>query len=93
MEWYPIVFKPYIDDFSQDPFVPKDPWDIIKSGEFNDVPLIIGNNKDEGLISASNFHEDPSMVEELIKRWDDELGPLYVTGRYGKLKIDCTEIN
>jgi carboxylesterase type B len=83
MGWYPLVFKPYIDDFSQDPFIPKDPWDIINTGEFNDVPLIIGNNKDEGLNIASEFHEDPSKAEELIKRWDNELGPLYITGRCG----------
>jgi len=45
MEFYPLVFKPYIDDYTSDPFVPKDPWELIESGEFQHVPLIIGNNQ------------------------------------------------
>ena len=45
MEFYPLVFKPYIDDYSSDPFVPQDPWELIESGGFQHVPLIIGNNQ------------------------------------------------
>jgi hypothetical protein len=29
MEVYPLPFKPYIDDFNSQPFVPKDPWDLV----------------------------------------------------------------
>ena len=77
----PLVFKPYIDDFSHDPFVPKDPWELIQSGDFNHVPLIIGNNKDEGIISAINFVTDSERLEDLGNRWLNELGPLYIAGR------------
>ena len=42
-------FKPVVDDFSADPFLPRDPHDILLSGDFNKVPTILGYNKDEGL--------------------------------------------
>jgi hypothetical protein len=37
LEFFPLAFKPIIDDFSKDPFVPKDPWQIIESGDFQQV--------------------------------------------------------
>ena len=39
LEFFPLAFKPIIDDFSADPFVPKEPWDMIESGDFNQVNL------------------------------------------------------
>ena len=80
-ELYPNIFQPYIDDFNSDPFVPKDPWELIESGVFNDVPLIHGNNNDEGLMSAYNFYHDPTLLEELQKGWADEFGPLFIALR------------
>lgn len=83
-ELYPIVFKPYIDEFSKDPFVPKDPWELIESGKLNDVPLIMGNNNDEGLVTATSYHLDSDLLPDLQKRWDNELGPFFITGRFEK---------
>ena len=83
----PHVFKPYIDDFNKDPFVPKDPWEMIESGEFNHVPLIMGHNSDEGLMTAYNFYADPTLFEDIIKRWDNELGPIFIAARYFKYNI------
>ena len=37
LEFFPLAFKPIIDDFSVDPFVPKEPWDMIESGDFSQV--------------------------------------------------------
>jgi hypothetical protein len=37
LEFFPLAFKPVIDDFSTNPFVPKDPWQLIESGNFNQV--------------------------------------------------------
>ncbi len=44
--------KPWtaVDDFTSDPFVPENQWDMIESGNFNQVPTIIGSNSDEGLL-------------------------------------------
>ena len=44
-----LYFKPVVDDFSADPFLPRDPHDILLGGDFNKVPIILGYNKDEGL--------------------------------------------
>jgi len=38
----PLIFKPVVDNFTTDPFLPNDPWTSIESGDFNDVPIIIG---------------------------------------------------
>ena len=81
LELNPIPFKPYVDDFNSDPFLPKDPLDMIESGEFNDVPLIMGNNKDEGLMTAMTFYSKPELLEELSRRWHEDLGPLFIATR------------
>ena len=33
----PYPFKPVVDDYLQKPFFPKDPWDAIREGDFNQV--------------------------------------------------------
>ena len=81
LELNPIPFKPYVDDFNTDPFLPKDPLDMIESGEYNDVPLIMGNNKDEGLMTAMTFYSKPELLEELSRRWHKDLGPLFIATR------------
>ena len=45
-------WKPVMDpDFSSDPFLPGNPQELLKSNEFNsDVEIIIGTNKDEGIL-------------------------------------------
>ncbi len=40
LEFFPLAFKPIIDDFSTTPFVPKDPWELIESGKFNQVIIL-----------------------------------------------------
>ena len=39
-EFFPLAFKPINDDFSKDPFVPKDPSEMIDSGDFNQGQII-----------------------------------------------------
>ena len=56
---------------------------MIESGDLiNDVPLIVGNNIDEGLVNAFKFSKDESLLKELHDRWNDELGPLYIASRF-----------
>ena len=38
-EFFPLAFKPVVDNFTTDPFIPKDPTEIIASGIFNQVRL------------------------------------------------------
>jgi len=76
-----MPFRPYFDDFNSDPFIPKDPWDMIEAGEFNDVPLILGNNNDEGLFLAADYYRDPTLIEDLSRNWFQDLGPLFIATR------------
>ena len=41
-KYAPYPFKPIIDDFSENPALPEEPWEIIRKGTFNHVPLITG---------------------------------------------------
>ena len=82
-----MPFKPYIDEFNSDPFLPKDPLDMIESGKFNDVPLILGNNGDEGLMTAGNYYDNPTKLEELRRRWNEDLAPLFFATRYVNIQL------
>ena len=73
-----FIFKPVVDSYSSDPFLASDPLEMIKKGHFNKVPMIIGNNKDEGLVfsellSAKMTHLLPLLEtdqwEELLAFW------------------------
>ena len=77
----PHVFKPEIDDFTEDPFIPRNPWDMIESGDFNQVPVIMGSNSDEGLFSAFFFHNNQTLLEELAEKWESEYAPLIIFHR------------
>ena len=82
IQYFTQPFKPYIDDFNTDPFIPKDPLDMIEAGEFNDVPLILGNNKDEGLMNALTFYYKPELLEEVTRKWNVDQGPFFVGARF-----------
>jgi Carboxylesterase family len=44
-----IVFGPRVDSERSVPFFPDHPRELLKSGQFSRVPLIIGMDKNEGL--------------------------------------------
>jgi len=53
----PLAFKPIVDGgLVPDPFLPEEPIQLIKKGLYNKVPLIIGSNKDEGMLIKA-FYE------------------------------------
>jgi hypothetical protein len=78
---FPLIFIPVVDDFTSDPFVPKDPWESIEAGEFNQIPIIIGGNNDEALFNALRYYFDEAMLEELSSKWETEFGPLFIFHR------------
>ena len=57
-------------------FLPDNPEDLLKSGEFNtDVEVIIGTNSDEGLIELLDAMENSSLwndfkVEKVMKLYN-----------------------
>ena len=61
------MFKPVVDDYATQPFLPKEPLILIEKGEFKRVPVIIGSNKDEGLIFL-NFNKN--LREDVMHNFD-----------------------
>jgi hypothetical protein len=76
-----ICLGSVVDNFTSDPFVPENQWDMIESGSFNQVPLIMGSNSDEGLLSALNFHFNQTLLDELAENWENEYAPLVIFHR------------
>ncbi len=42
------------------------------------VPLIVGNNQDEGLLGAYNVFSNETLFNLIADRWTTELGPTYM---------------
>ena len=52
--WEPI--KPFVDGgLVDDPIIPREPAEMIANGDWNKVPVILGHNKDEGLLVKGFF--------------------------------------
>ena len=75
----PNPFLPVIDDFIPDGIFSMDPLDLIEQSKFNDVPLILGTNQDEGLAFLPLFL--PRNPEEYIKRHINSQIPQLLLGK------------
>ena len=52
----PLPFKPFVDGgLVDDPILPREPAEMIANGDWNKVPVILGHNKDEGLLVKGFF--------------------------------------
>ena len=72
----PMAFKPMQDSFLADPVLPEDPW---TSGRpHQDVPLLIGANRDEGIVSLLPFLLNETLYGQL-EGFDTE-GPVLLFG-------------
>lgn len=54
---------------TSDPFFAQDPIEAVFSGQFNHLPVMIGDTKDEGLLFSMNFVRDPSLFKEFEENW------------------------
>ena len=61
------MFKPVVDDYATQSFLPKEPLTLIDEGRFNKVPLIVGSNRDEGLI-LMNFNKN--LRDDVMEHFD-----------------------
>lgn len=78
----PSVWMPYVDGhFSSEPVLPDDPETLLESGRYNQVPIIIGTNSDEGALNMVGFLDGRADFEEVDSRWNTELGPLILFHR------------
>lgn len=58
------VFLPSIDSKSPEPFLPRHPYELIP--EMKEVPLIIGYNDQEGVVSTSGNHREVEIANSGI---------------------------
>jgi carboxylesterase type B len=77
---YPYPYKPIVDDFSATPYLPDEPLALVAKGAFNQVPTIIGYNRDEGLLNTARMFKNESAFKELAEEWD-VIVPFVMFGR------------
>ena len=58
-----FYFFPVIDSYASNPFLPLDPLEALKTGQFNRVPYITGIVKNEGVLSAQTKELREAMKE------------------------------
>lgn len=69
------AFSPRVDPESKLPFMPEEPVDLMKRGNFQHIPWIVGLTDDEGAFKASSFFTDMKAVNEFQEQFE-KLGPL-----------------
>ncbi|KAL5287117.1 CES2.2 family protein [Megaselia abdita] len=67
------VFIPVIEQPGTGAFLTKDPMEIIKSGEYNKIPSMIGMVPNEGAVRSLSISENPSLKEKFNDNFDDLL--------------------
>ena len=68
---YPLVWSPQDDhEYVKDSFFANHPVNVLKSGKFNQVPLMIGVNKDEGVLHSATMLQNPELFEYFKSNWE-----------------------
>ena len=83
-------FKPVVDGaFHADKsgaFLPDEPWTMLAAGKAADVPVLMGSNRDDGAIAASEFVlDETALFAELADNWEEEFPALVFT----RLDMNC----
>ncbi len=76
----PNGFKPHVDAGTSDPFLPKDPWQMLRSGDFNHVPMIHGYNLYDNAFMVAPLLQQPHRFKQLEEEWE-ELAALFMFSR------------
>ncbi|KAL3282161.1 hypothetical protein HHI36_005356 [Cryptolaemus montrouzieri] len=66
-------FRPTIEPLSAHAFLPDTPENLLRTGNFQDVPVITGLNKDEGLIKTSVYLTKTELFEKLMKDFNKNI--------------------
>jgi carboxylesterase 2 len=72
----PFEWRPVIDNYASNPFLPMDPLEALKTGTFNRIPFISGTVKNEGALMAGLFKSQNVSRETLIENWGSFGAPL-----------------
>ncbi len=66
---------------TSDPFLPRDPWQMLRSGDFSHVPMIHGYNLYDTAFMVAPMMQEPHRFKQLEEEWEEIL-PLYMFSRY-----------
>ena len=62
---FPIIWTPSDDSKTTDPFFAKHPKKVYESGDFVQVPTMLGSTKDEGLLITSMLRRNPQFLDTM----------------------------
>jgi len=65
----PFEWRPVIDNYATNPFLPLDPLEAMKTGIFNRIPFMSGTIKNEGALWVGGF-KATGQAKNLIKNWE-----------------------
>ena len=74
-----IPWKPLVDNYASKPFIPTDPKILISEGNYNQVPIMIGGNTNEGCMYLVQFLANEERFEEVAEDFDN-FGPQLFLG-------------
>jgi acetylcholinesterase len=66
-------------------FLPDHPVKMMERGEYNHVDLMVGLNKDEGLLQTFSLISHPELYPALMFGWPQTFGPMFLFGRPGNV--------
>ena len=72
----PCPWKPLVDTWASDPFLPQDPREALISGKFGRVPLLTGICSEEGVLIVSDLIKEPKRWQLLVENWKQYETPL-----------------
>eukprot|EP00092_Neocalanus_flemingeri_P021127 GFUD01022894.1.p1 GENE.GFUD01022894.1~~GFUD01022894.1.p1 ORF type:complete len:581 (+),score=136.25 GFUD01022894.1:59-1801(+) len=77
---FPGPWVPVVDNYLEEPFLPRDPEEILKDGKENKVPVMIGFTKEDGLLYTTRFIKDPEFEKHFNDNWDT-CAPINLLGK------------
>jgi len=78
--WKPVFDGHFLKDTV--PFLSQDPLNLLEEGNFPNIPVIIGENKDEGLYAIADIlARTPNAADIIFDDWPHHKGPSYLFGR------------
>ncbi len=78
--------------FAAEPVLPQAPEDLLSTGNFNRVPMLMGSNSGESIYFDLNILVQPSILNDLNADWDEFYGPIYLRDRTGDGDITQKDI-
>jgi len=77
---YPGPWVPWVDSSLSQPFLPKDPAEVLRKGEDKALPVMVGFNSEEGLLYTTRFTKSPDFETKFLTDWTS-CGPINFLGK------------